>query len=114
MPNRIEAAIERRQEVIDGLEQDRLGILERSVNSTSAMELNSYQEIRSLAQASGLLTPEESQQAYDILGGEMPTDAKWRERTTAEKATVITLMGELMCAMHLGGDSRHARKRRRR
>jgi len=112
--NKIEDAIMRHQAVQDSLEQDRAKAVEATVNKTSLMELASYQDIRAMAQADGLLTVEESQRVYEILGGEVPTVEKWMARTTAEKLVAITLIGELMCAMHLGVDSRPTKKRRKR
>jgi hypothetical protein len=58
-------------------------------DETTAEELRAYQDIRSLGQASDIITFEESMQMHLILGGMSPTECQWRSRSLAEKLVVM-------------------------
>ena len=63
--------------------------LARSLASLTPAEMAVYQERKSLAQASGLLTHGEAQTVYAILGD-------WDGASIAQRMTVTQLMGQLM------------------
>lgn len=108
-PNRLQAAIDRVQEKVDQLPADSakqaLGGLSAKLTCTID-ELVAYQDIKSQGQAAGIITLEEAQLVYDILGGEAPTVEKWNARSVAEKGCVTHLMWEITCSLGIGAGGR--------
>lgn len=113
MTDRIVDAIERAKAKVDALTEDKRNELDSKMGATF-QELVAWQDIKSLAQANGLLNVDEAMTVYAILGGEAPSPEKFAKQPLPEKIVVTQLMWELSCSMRLHTDKVPKSKGRRR
>ena len=99
--NRIEIAINKMNDKLSTLNQNQLNNLKVSFNDIDDLELIEYQKTQSLAFASNLLTLEEANLVYNIIGREHPCVEKFNNRTLAEKIVITKLMHELITSLRL-------------
>jgi hypothetical protein len=70
--------------------------VERGLDNTFA-EVVAYQELKSWAQVSGLISTDEAMTVYVALGGDVPGPNGWSPESDLATKTVITsFMGELV------------------
>ena len=94
MANRIQAGIDRINEKMKTVSEEKLSSLNESLKTDWA-ELVQYQKLQSTAFACGKLTLEEAQILYQIYGGEVPSPEKWDKRSLAEKVIGTQSAAEL-------------------
>jgi len=94
MPNRIQAGIDRINEKMKAVPEEKLKSLSEGLK-TDWSELIEYQKLQSTAFACGKLTLEEAQTLYQIYGGEIPSPEKWDKLSLAEKVIGTQTAGEL-------------------
>ena len=94
MPNRIQAGIDRINEKMKTVSEEKLTSLNEGLKTDWA-DLVEYQKLQSTAFACGKLTLEEAQLLYEIYGGEVPSPEKWDKRSLAEKVIGTETAGEL-------------------
>ena len=94
MPNRIQAAIERINEKMKQVSEEKLASLNEGLKTDWA-DLVEYQKLQSTAFACGKLTLEEAQTLYQIYGGEVPSPEKWDKLSLAEKVIGTSSAAEL-------------------
>ena len=92
MTNRIQAGIDRINEKMKTVSEDKLKSLNEGLK-TDFMDLCEYQKLQSTAFACGKLTLEEAQTLYQIYGGEAPSPERWDKRTLAEKVIATQTAG---------------------
>lgn len=95
MPNRIQAGIDRINEKMKTVSEEKLASLNESLKTDWA-DLVEYQKLQSTAFACGKLTLEEAQLLYEIYGGEVPSPEKWDKRSLAEKVIATQTAAELL------------------
>ena len=95
MANRIQAGIDRINEKMKTVSEEKLKSLNESLK-TDFMELVEYQKLQSTAFACGKLTLEEAQTLYQIYGGEVPSPEKWNKLSLAEKVIGTSTASELL------------------
>lgn len=95
MANRIQAGIDRINEKMKTISEEKLKSLNESLK-TELSELIEYQKLQSTAFACGKLTLEEAQALYQIYGGEVPSPAKWAKLSLAEKVIGTQTAEELL------------------
>lgn len=95
MANRIQAGIDRINEKMKTVSEEKLKSLNESMK-TDFMDLVEYQKLQSTAFACGKLTLEEAQTLYQIYGGEIPSPEKWDKLTLVEKVIGTQTAGELV------------------
>ena len=94
MPNRIQSGIDRINEKIKTVPEDKLKALEEGLK-TDFDDLVEYQKLQSTAFACGKLSLEEAGMLYQMFGGEAPSPEKWDKLTLAEKVIGISTAAEL-------------------
>lgn len=95
MANRIQAAIDRINEKMKTVSEEKIKGLNESLKTDWA-DLCEYQKLQSTAFACGKLDLEEAQTLYQIYGGESPSPEKWEKRTLAEKVIATSTAAELL------------------
>lgn len=98
--NRIQAAIDRRAAQLMTAEEGALLKVAAHCEDTSHEELAACQTLKSLAQASGVITLDEALTLFAIFGGETASVEQWRQRTLAEKITALEMVFEIHQKMH--------------
>lgn len=111
--NRLQAAIDKYAARFATYTPAEMQVAEKMAMKVTPGDLATFQEVKSLAQASGLITLEEAMTTYDLLGGEVPTVPKWLSRPLAERMAVVALMGELMLGMRDKASQHKGRRRKR-
>ena len=94
MANRIQAGIDRINEKMKQVSEEKLASLNEGLKTDWA-DLVEYQKLQSTAFACGKLTLEEAQLLYEIYGGEVPSPEKWDKRSLAEKVIGTQTAAEL-------------------
>lgn len=100
--NRITAALKRVEEVLKTADEEKIKRL-TAASTLSSQEFFAYQQQQSQAHASGILTLDEAQMVYRVLGGEFQRNTKdgWPKDTKlAMKIVVTQFMGQLIGATH--------------
>lgn len=95
MVNRIQAGIDRINEKMKQVSEEKLASLSEGLK-TDWKDLVEYQRLQSTAFACGKLTLEEAQTLYQIYGGEAPSPEKWDKLTLAEKVIGTQTAAELL------------------
>ena len=94
MANRIQASIDRINEKMKTVSEEKLKSLNESLKTDWA-DLVEYQKLQSTAFACGKLTLEEAQILYQIYGGEVPSPEKWDKLSLAQKVIGTQSAAEL-------------------
>lgn len=94
MTNRIQAGIDRINEKMKTVSEEKLKSLNETLK-TDFMDLVEYQKLQSTAFACGKLTLEEAHLLYRIYGGEVPSPEKWDKLSLSEKVIGTQTAGEL-------------------
>jgi hypothetical protein len=66
-----------------------------TIDATTEDEMRAYQALQSTSFAGGKLPLETAQFLYETLGGECPTDTKWKALAIEQKIVALRLLGEL-------------------
>jgi len=94
MANRIQAGIDRINEKMKTVSEEKLKSLNESLKTDWA-DLVEYQKLQSTAFVCGKLTLEEAQTLYQIYGGEVPSPEKWDKLSLAQKVIGTQSAAEL-------------------
>jgi len=95
MANRMLDAIKRVEEQLKEVPDDRKIALGKKLSDITFEELVTYQNIQSTSHACGVITLDEAQTLYELLGKEVPTPEKFGSLPLAEKIVVTQMIGEL-------------------
>jgi len=93
--NRIQARIDTREAQLKQATQEAIDKVTANCDNTDQEELAQFQEQKSLAQATGVITMDEAQTLYAIFGGETASTNQWKQRTLAEKITALEVIFEI-------------------
>lgn len=96
--DKIQAAIENMGPALAKLDAATLETIERAGRVERGYDLGIYQQAQAQAFASGLLTKDEAQSLYNILGCGYPTVEKFNRQPLAVRIVAMKAVAELMRA----------------
>lgn len=95
--NRVRDRIKLQQAKIDSgnIPKEKLDNLDKALK-TDLGDLFQYQQLQATAHAQGLLSTDEAELVYKLLGGEVPSEEKWDKLSIPEKVAITQVMDELL------------------